>query len=377
MKLTRTVIGALLPNPHRNMDTYPLNAEKLSALMDSMKETGMWPNIMARPHGNHYQIAYGHHRLAAAKAAFGDDYSVFIVVDDFDDLQMLRLMARENLEAYATDFRTLMETFEATVMMASKGLIPAIPATKSDNAAKYKNVSDATLFTYDVVNVASFLGWMTSDGKGGSGTRTAYSARASAMALELIGDGRMTREQFIGLSTTAAFELTSAVVSQMRTVQKAATMAKAALPVPTEAAKRAVDAKAEKQTKVIVDAAATVAAGVAAGEIPTTGVRTAVSEKTYTHKETSEVFASGYIAHTRNRVNKVFDKGSDMMVRFETIIEAAPMLEDRDKREGTLLAGALDGMSADSQAMATRVRNAMTATKEKVIPMKAIEGGAK
>src|SRR5262249_22132091 len=55
-------------NPFRDAELNPLNEEKITALRTSIRETGFWNNVLARigPDGKP-QIAYGHHRIEAAR----------------------------------------------------------------------------------------------------------------------------------------------------------------------------------------------------------------------------------------------------------------------------------------------------------------------
>jgi hypothetical protein len=43
-----------------------------------------------------YELAFGHHRLDAAKEVFGDDHEVSVQVEDYCDAQMLIALADEN-----------------------------------------------------------------------------------------------------------------------------------------------------------------------------------------------------------------------------------------------------------------------------------------
>ena len=105
----------LLPNRFRNIDAYPINQEKIRQLRNSIRETTFWNNILARPApGNgKFEIAYGHHRLIAIKEELGEDTVVDIPVRDLSDEDMLRIMANENMQEWATDWRVIVETVRA------------------------------------------------------------------------------------------------------------------------------------------------------------------------------------------------------------------------------------------------------------------------
>jgi len=107
----------LLPNPFRNIDAYPIDREKIEQLRNSIRETTFWDNVLARPapkNQGKYQIAYGHHRLIAIKEEFGEERVIDIPVRDLSDEDMLRIMANENMEQWATDWRVIVETLKGT-----------------------------------------------------------------------------------------------------------------------------------------------------------------------------------------------------------------------------------------------------------------------
>ena len=62
-------LSQLRPNPHRHREHYPLDQAKLTRLAQSIQGTSFWDNLLVRPgkDAGTYEIAYGHHRLAARK----------------------------------------------------------------------------------------------------------------------------------------------------------------------------------------------------------------------------------------------------------------------------------------------------------------------
>jgi hypothetical protein len=91
-------------NPNRNLQLNPLSEEGVASLKESIVRNGWWDNVVVRPHptkNDHYQLAYGHHRLAALKALAKIDPNTFgtaefIVRDDLSDWQMYCFMVDEN-----------------------------------------------------------------------------------------------------------------------------------------------------------------------------------------------------------------------------------------------------------------------------------------
>ena len=98
-------------NPFRKIGNYPYVERKLDALARSIKDVGMWEGVIARSDGNRVQIAFGHHRIEAARRM--GLASVPIIMRDLDDESMLKFMGRENGEDYNSDFLCLLETWEA------------------------------------------------------------------------------------------------------------------------------------------------------------------------------------------------------------------------------------------------------------------------
>ena len=85
----------LKPNPQRDFTIDPIDEDVVEQLRQSIKEDGFWGGVVCRSDGNDgYEIAAGHHRIAAALKAglkVGDLY-----VGDFDDAEMILVYAREN-----------------------------------------------------------------------------------------------------------------------------------------------------------------------------------------------------------------------------------------------------------------------------------------
>jgi DNA repair photolyase len=107
-------IKDLNPNPYRNIKSYPVEEEKVKALMASIEQTGFWDNILARQVDGEIQIAYGHHRLEALKRLKDPEEEVDIPVKYLDDVTMVKIMANENLENWAPTPSIIDETVRTT-----------------------------------------------------------------------------------------------------------------------------------------------------------------------------------------------------------------------------------------------------------------------
>jgi len=103
-------LSQLLPNPFRKIEQYPIDKEKVATLVDSIMETDFWDNLLARPapKNGKYELAYGHHRLEAAKQA--GIKKVDIPIRNLSNARMIKIMANENMEQYRADPKTVLST---------------------------------------------------------------------------------------------------------------------------------------------------------------------------------------------------------------------------------------------------------------------------
>lgn len=135
----RIKLADLLPNPHRDIETYPIHKEKVAALQGSIQDTGFWETIVVRKSPTHrgkFEIAFGHHRMVAA---LGDAFikprklnvrgvckpsdTLDLPCKPLDEAFMLRMMAAENLTDWDHDFRLMLETVRAVIAAAERGEI--------------------------------------------------------------------------------------------------------------------------------------------------------------------------------------------------------------------------------------------------------------
>src|SRR5574343_646837 len=93
------------------MNHYPIDREKVEALKNSIQETEFWGNILARPAGNDFEIAYGHHRLFALQEL--GEKEVEIQVRKLSDSRMLQIMANENHDNWHSSPAVINETVAA------------------------------------------------------------------------------------------------------------------------------------------------------------------------------------------------------------------------------------------------------------------------
>jgi len=103
--------SAIVANPYRKIENYPIDAAKVDALKESIQQTGFWDNLVVREHPDEpltYQLAYGHHRMEAVRQLGIEE--VDLAVRDIDNATMLRMMAQENMDVYQSSPRVINET---------------------------------------------------------------------------------------------------------------------------------------------------------------------------------------------------------------------------------------------------------------------------
>lgn len=203
MSEIRTIaIERILPNPHRDIQNYPMNKEKVGALVRSIQngDIGLWPSIIARPAHSGYEMAFGHHRLKAAIEA--GLKRIPLIVMKLTDEQMLQYMGRENGEEFGTDFMVLLNTWEAGVnFIASAGRGSKVTAH----------------------DVARLLGWMRFYQRAGRTDQQdvmTEAAQACNAALTLIKDGYMRRDEFQGMTVKVAQAIAQRTLSMMEAAER-------------------------------------------------------------------------------------------------------------------------------------------------------------
>jgi hypothetical protein len=191
-QLTNVPIEKIDPNPHRDLATHPWIERKIERLKLSIGDVGLWEGVIARPHGDRYQLAFGHHRIEAARRL--GLLVATIVVRDLTDEEMLKFMGRENGEDYAADFLVMLNTWDAAVTF----LTPV-------------RVANKLATEHHVLDVARFLGWtlVRSDDKRKRKATDVASpvARACAAAHALIAGGYLTRDDLSDLSVSDAMPI--------------------------------------------------------------------------------------------------------------------------------------------------------------------------
>ena len=222
-------------NPFRDMDRYPIHPQKILELKDSVETTGFWENVVARKVGKKIELAYGHHRVAALRALYGENQEFDWIVRDLDDEMMLKIMAKENLEEWGHDSGTERETVRAVVQAyADNRITLAKPDAKtSSNQMRYapsfcfginklsacagESPSDTRSHPYTAHTIVSFLG--------SNGGMNEDKIKRILQMLCLIEDGHIKESQLKGLSyqaTRTIVEETERAIKQAELIKKEA-----------------------------------------------------------------------------------------------------------------------------------------------------------
>lgn len=178
VSIQRIALRDLEPNPYRHIEKYQIDPEKIARLRASYAESGFWDgSIQARPHpkkAGKYQIAFGHHRIAAAK----DDrmIEVGVVVANRDNATMLRMMASENAEEFKHSPLVTQETIGAVIEAYGAGEIELEVPTdlRGGSGGVYRSQVQSKPYTLPMV--AKFLGWTDKSGQPTRNCRIAFEA---------------------------------------------------------------------------------------------------------------------------------------------------------------------------------------------------------
>jgi hypothetical protein len=224
------------PNPYRRMKHYPIREEKIQALLESIEQTGLWENMIARERAGRYQLGPGGtHRLAALREKFPGNHKITLNIREFSDTEMLKVMARENMEEWRTSPLVAMETVAAVIEAYEKGEIELeMPKNKAREDVTRGSVSHP----YTARTVAKFLGWITPQGN--INERIYWVLNA----LDLIEEELLCEEDLNGLTDTQARQLVLEI-SHRKTARER--QAKAAEQAATEAKAEAEKARDEAQ----------------------------------------------------------------------------------------------------------------------------------
>lgn len=93
--MTDIALELIRPNPFRDFELHPIDDAQVEKLRASISRSGgLWPGVLARPFGDEYQLAFGHHRIEAARLE--GLATAPIEVCEMSDGQMAVFLAAEN-----------------------------------------------------------------------------------------------------------------------------------------------------------------------------------------------------------------------------------------------------------------------------------------
>ena len=292
VKLVSVTVGKLLPNPYRNIDDYPFHKEKVEALKESFEATDFWDNLMARPKGAKFEIAFGHHRLRALQEKYGLRHKCQVLVRDMSNADMLRMMIRENLEEWGSDAWVEMEAVKQTIAAYDAGAIelPKMPAKANTGNLHACPTSGKH---YSKVQIARFCGMMKND------TQPTYAFENAWDAIQAQNDEIITPKVLKNLSREEAAVVVSNATREKKRVEKEA---------------KAYERDGDLETATAMRKRATQAAKVVATESAKAlrdgeGVR-AVRAHKMTTVNPRPVDLDQFCLRVEKRINKLFDPES-------------------------------------------------------------------
>jgi ParB-like chromosome segregation protein Spo0J len=192
-------VASLIENPWRRLDEYPILREKVDALKESIDSTGFWGTIVGREVKGQVEIAFGHHRVVALQELAIK--KVEIIIRDLSNAEMIKMMARENMEEWSTSAWVELETIRTVIAAYGRGEIgpPDFPNVPRDTRKDLiRNVGQGSgLRSYTKATVAEFLGWTR---KHASGLRPNFACETAFRAIDAIDRGFLHEDNLKGLS---------------------------------------------------------------------------------------------------------------------------------------------------------------------------------
>jgi hypothetical protein len=233
----RLKLKEILANPFRDVKRNPLDEAKVAELVSSIHDTGFWDNVVVRKNkAGKFELAYGHHRIAAAIKA-GIVEADFIV-KKLDDAMMLKIMARENSETYKYSVLALIESVRGVVEALADGRIPAFEIDPKTNAQHLRNAPSYAVgasspklgeHPYTTVAVARFLGYTKK-----KDTDADNCVVAALNALELMQKGILDDRAIQGLKINQLLVMTRDIKKRLEKTSAAAKVIQADVKKHTE-----------------------------------------------------------------------------------------------------------------------------------------------
>lgn len=99
------------PNPFRDFDLHPIDETQVARLRSSIDAGKFWASVVARQAGKRFQLAFGHHRIAAARLAQLEE--VALDVQPLTDWDMVLMLTSENATQRGTTAAASLDSIAA------------------------------------------------------------------------------------------------------------------------------------------------------------------------------------------------------------------------------------------------------------------------
>lgn len=190
--MSKTVpVSKIDPNPYRDITHYKLRTDKIVALKESIEQTTFWGNVVVREVNGRFELAYGHHRLAALKELKTKE--VEVIVRKLSNAQMIKMMSRENMEEWRSSAGGEMETVRAVIVAYTNDELdaemPKVPKNLRSQELRWMETSERSKACFTIDTVAKFLGWTDKKGHANETCRIAFKS------LDLLGKGGLHVEE--------------------------------------------------------------------------------------------------------------------------------------------------------------------------------------
>lgn len=161
-KIRMVPLDKVKDSPFRNKKRNPIDTDKVKHIAESVTATDFWKGIQGREIDEFVEVAFGHHRVDAARLLGLTEIPIEVLV--LSDAEMLQRMTRENLRG---DLPSAIEVVEATVKAYADGLVDVgkpDPKTRKElirHAPSYKQGASSTPevdHPYTADTLARFLG---------------------------------------------------------------------------------------------------------------------------------------------------------------------------------------------------------------------------
>lgn len=218
-------LDLIQPNPYRDMNKYPIDERKVTALIESIRQTDFWDNLLARPLGNKVEvngkeitgeelaqylktideatfpveIAYGHHRWVAVERVGMEQ--IDIPVKAIEDEIMLQIMANENKGDWSSNMAVILET------------VRQVKSTLHQQATRFEQYEDY-LERYSFFTTPKE--WKAAQNINNIGYRTIHKflgetwsendIRSAAATLDAIDEGIFAQEQVVTLPSVGSMK---------------------------------------------------------------------------------------------------------------------------------------------------------------------------